>query len=149
MRCVVQRVAEASVEVKGSIVSSIGKGILALVSFTHGDGVEDLDYVAQKILGLRIFDDEKGVMNLSLSEAGGGLMIVSQFTLHGDARKGRRPSYSGAMPPQEAAQRYDEFLALCKTRHPVVQSGVFGALMGVRLLNDGPVTILLDSRRLF
>jgi D-tyrosyl-tRNA(Tyr) deacylase len=149
MRCVVQRVAEASVEVNGAIVSSIGNGILALVSFTHGDGGEDLEYVAQKILGLRIFDDERGIMNLSLSEAGGGLMIVSQFTLHGDARKGRRPSYSGAMPPQEAAQQYNEFLALCKTRHPLVQSGVFGALMGVRLLNDGPVTILLDSRRLF
>lgn len=149
MRAVVQRVLQAGVELDGMAVASIGRGMLALVGFHRDDTDADYEYIAGKILGLRIFDDGSGVMNHTLSEAGGGLLLVSQFTLYGDARKGRRPSYSGAMPPGPAREMFDRFIAHCRRLHPVVEKGVFGADMTVNLVNWGPVTILLDSGRLF
>ena len=123
--------------------------MLALVGFHRDDTDADSEYIAGKLLGLRIFDDAAGVMNLNLSEAGGGLLLVSQFTLYGDARKGRRPSYSEAMAPGPAREMFDRFTARCRELHPVVERGLFGAEMMVSLVNWGPVTILLDSARLF
>ncbi len=149
MRAVVQRVERASVEVEGREHASIGPGLLVLVGFAPADGGAEMEYIAQKILELRIFNDEKGVMNLSLAETGGELLLVSQFTLYGDARRGRRPSYSAAMTPAKAAQSYARFVELCASRHGVVKSGVFGADMRVELVNSGPVTILLDSSKAF
>lgn len=149
MRAVVQRVERASVEAEGRMLASIGGGVLALVGFALGDGESDMDYISRKILELRIFNDKNGVMNLSLADTGGGLLLVSQFTLYGDARRGRRPSYSGAMPPAEAAQNYRRFVELCASRHGAVRSGLFGADMRIELVNSGPVTILLDSSRAF
>ncbi|HNR88789.1 MAG TPA: D-aminoacyl-tRNA deacylase [Spirochaetota bacterium] len=147
MRAVLQRVLSASVTINGEVVSAIGPGMLALVGFRRGDTDDDMAYLIDKTLGVRIFDDERGVMNRSLAEIDGELLVVSQFTLYGDARKGRRPSYSEAMPPDEARVLYDAFLRRCRERHPRVCGGVFGADMKVALVNDGPVTILLDSSR--
>lgn len=149
MRAVVQRVLQAGVECDDSAVASIGRGMLALVGFHRDDTDADCEYIAGKLLGLRIFDDDSGVMNLTLSETGGGLLLVSQFTLYGDARKGRRPSYSEAMAPAPAREMFDRFVERCRALHPVVERGVFGAEMMVSLVNWGPVTILLDSARLF
>lgn len=149
MRAVVQRVSQAGVEIDGTTVASIGRGMLALVGIHRDDTDADIEYIAGKLLGLRIFDDASGVMNQTLSETGGGLLLVSQFTLYGDARKGRRPSYSGAMPPGPAREMFDRFVARCRALHPVVEQGVFGTEMMVNLVNRGPVTILLDSTRLF
>ncbi|HPI15046.1 MAG: D-aminoacyl-tRNA deacylase [Spirochaetota bacterium] len=149
MRAVVQRVLKAGVECDGSAVASIDRGMLALVGFHRDDTDADSEYITGKLLGLRIFDDAAGVMNLNLSEAGGGLLLVSQFTLYGDARKGRRPSYSEAMAPGPAREMFDRFTARCRELHPVVERGLFGAEMMVSLVNWGPVTILLDSARLF
>jgi D-tyrosyl-tRNA(Tyr) deacylase len=149
MRAVVQRVERASVEVEGSVRASIGPGLLVLVGFAPHDGAAEMEYIAQKILDLRVFNDESGVMNLSLADTGGELLLVSQFTLYGDARRGRRPSYSAAMAPSEAAQSYARFVELCASRHGRVKSGVFGADMRVELVNSGPVTILLDSSKAF
>ncbi|HSV96031.1 MAG TPA: D-aminoacyl-tRNA deacylase [Spirochaetota bacterium] len=149
MRAVVQRVLRAGVELDGSTVASIGGGMLALVGFHRDDTDADIEYIAGKLLGLRIFDDVSGVMNHTLSETGGGLLLVSQFTLYGDARRGRRPSYSEAMPPGPAREMFDRFVAHCRMLHPIVEHGVFGADMMVNLVNRGPVTILLDSDRLF
>ncbi len=149
MRTVVQRVLQAGVELDGSAVVSIGRGMLVLVGFHRDDTDTDLEYIAGKLLDLRIFDDGAGVMNQTLSETGGGLLLVSQFTLYGDARKGRRPSYSDAMPPGPAREMFNRFVARCRALHPAVEQGVFGAEMMVSLVNWGPVTILLDSARLF
>jgi D-aminoacyl-tRNA deacylase len=149
MRAVVQRVNEAAVKIDGRIVSSIGQGILALIGIYRDDSEKDMEYIAEKILQVRIFPDDRNLMNLSLTDINGELLIVSQFTLYGDARKGRRPSYSEAMPPEKAAQFYNTFLDLCKTKYPKISSGVFGAMMDISLMNSGPVTILLDSTRLF
>ncbi len=149
MRAVVQRVLQAGVECNGSPAASIGRGMLALVGFRRDDSDADCEYIAGKLLGLRIFNDDSGVMNLTLSETGGGLLLVSQFTLYGDARKGRRPSYSEAMAPEPAREMFDRFVARCRALHPIVEQGVFGAEMMVSLVNWGPVTILLDSARLF
>ncbi|TAL36780.1 MAG: D-tyrosyl-tRNA(Tyr) deacylase [Spirochaetes bacterium] len=149
MRAVVQRVLRAQVQVDGKVVSSIGRGLLVLAGLHRADTDEDLSYIANKILGLRVFDDEAGVMNLSLAEAGAELMVVSQFTLYGDARKGRRPSYSEAMPPGDAAGRFAAFVEMCASGFPGVKTGRFGADMHVEIVNDGPVTILLDSSRAF
>jgi D-tyrosyl-tRNA(Tyr) deacylase len=149
MRAVIQRVLQASVSVEGEVKTSIGAGMLVLAGFHGDDTVQDMEYIAEKILGLRIFDDEKGVMNRSLRETEGDLLVVSQFTLYGDARKGRRPSYSAAMPPAKASVFFSDFLEICRSKHGKVQAGVFGATMKVSLVNAGPVTILLDSRRQF
>ena len=149
MRAVVQRVEKASVEVDGKTVSSIGAGLLALVGFHRDDTSDDCEYIINKILNLRIFEDDGRMMNLSLLECGRELLIVSQFTLYGDARKGRRPSYSDAMPPDAAREFYQNFLELFKSRYDRTQSGIFGVDMKVSLVNSGPVTIMLDSRRLF
>ncbi|MBD5560627.1 MAG: D-tyrosyl-tRNA(Tyr) deacylase [Clostridia bacterium] len=149
MRAVVQRVREASVSVDGREVSRIGPGMLVLIGIGHGDSPEDAAYLAGKCAGLRIFEDSDGVMNRSLRDTGGDLLLVSQFTLLGDARKGRRPSYAGAAPPEQARPLFtvceEAFRSVC----PRVETGVFGADMQVALVNDGPVTILLDSKKEF
>jgi len=145
MRAVVQRVLRASVEVGGEIVASIGEGIMVLVGIHREDGPEDMEYVRGKILGLRIFDDDQGVMNLSVEDTGGEVLLISQFTLQGDARKGRRPSYSAAMPPEQAGQLFVRFVDSVRSRYPRVQTGIFGAEMDVSLVNSGPVTIVIDS----
>ncbi len=149
MRTVIQRVTSASVEVDGGEVASIGDGLLALTGFHCDDDVRDIEYIVNKILNLRIFDDNNGFMNHSLLDSSKELLVVSQFTLYGDARKGRRPSYSDAMPPEKASGFYDTFLEHCRSGYDIVKSGVFGANMKVNIVNSGPVTILLDSNRLF
>ena len=149
MRAVIQRVLHASVEVDGKVIASIGKGLLVLVGFIFDDTLRDAEYLINKILGLRIFDDENGVMNLSVEDQGWEILLVSQFTLYGDARKGKRPSYSKAMAPEKAAEFYGEFFQAFKNRYAPVQSGEFRAAMDVSLVNSGPVTILLDSRKEF
>jgi D-tyrosyl-tRNA(Tyr) deacylase len=146
MRTVLQRVSRAEVVVGGVSIAKIGKGILALVAVSRGDTAGDLDWTARKIFELRIFSDSEGKMNLSLEDIGGQLLVVSQFTLYGDCRKGRRPSYSDAAPPAEAERMYGEFVDLVRRRMPGVQTGQFQAMMEVSLTNDGPVTLILDSR---
>jgi len=149
MRAVVQRVSQARVEVDGQIAGAIGPGLAVLVGLHRSDTENDLAWMVDKILHLRIFDDEQGVMNRSLADVGGELLVVSQFTLHGDCRKGRRPSWNGAAPPELARPLYDRFLALCRARTVAVQAGVFQADMALTLTNSGPVTILLDSHKTF
>ncbi|MBN2040554.1 MAG: D-tyrosyl-tRNA(Tyr) deacylase [Spirochaetes bacterium] len=149
MRTVVQRVSEADIKVNSDAVASIGNGILALVGIHKDDEAKDMEYIADKLLNLRIFGDSNEAMNLSIQDIDGDILIVSQFTLYGDARKGRRPSFSGAMAPDKAVQYYDDFLKLCSGKYPKIKSGIFGAMMEVNLVNNGPVTILLDSRRNF
>jgi len=149
MRAVIQRVTQATVTVEGNIIASIDKGLCALVGLTATDTEKDLQYICQKIIGLRIFDDSDAFMNLSVADVDGHILLVPQFTLYGDARKGRRPSFSDAMKPEEASQLFDTFVALCKQHYPKVQQGKFQAYMQVSLINDGPVTILLDSSKLF
>jgi D-tyrosyl-tRNA(Tyr) deacylase len=149
MRAVVQRVREASVEVGGTRVSSIGPGLLVLLGVGRDDGPGDVQYVAGKIRDLRVFDDEQGRMNRAVAEVGGAVLIVSQFTLYGDVRKGRRPSFDQAAPPDLGRALYEAVAAELAASGVPVQTGVFGAVMQVRLVNDGPVTILLDSRRSF
>ncbi len=145
MRVVVQRVTRASVTIGGSTAGSIEGGLLLLVGFTAGDTEEELLWMAEKVLGLRVFTDEEGKMNLSLTEVGGGLLVVSQFTLYGDSRKGRRPSFVKAAHPDVATPLYDRFVALLRERAPArVETGEFGAMMQVELVNDGPVTLLLE-----
>ncbi len=149
MRSVVQRVTRAGVMVDGSVIASIESGLLVLVGFHRDDGRQDLEYTAQKILGLRIFDDEGGIMNRALPDVGGDLLLVSQFTLYGDARRSRRPSYSEAMAPADAEMKFNEFVSLCRSQYQKVHSGSFGAHMEVSIVNSGPVTILLESKKLF
>ncbi|HOO71250.1 MAG TPA: D-aminoacyl-tRNA deacylase [Spirochaetota bacterium] len=149
MRAVVQRVSRASVSVNENEVGSINTGLMVLLGLYKDDTDRDTDYIINKILGLRIFDDENGVMNRSIEDISGELLIISQFTLYGDARKGKRPSYSDAMPPLEAEEFYRSFLDTLKKRYVNVAEGIFGADMHVSLVNNGPVTILLDSSRLF
>ena len=149
MRAVVQRVKEASVKVDGHVAGSTGPGLLVLVGFHRDDTEKDSDYIISKITGLRIFGDSEGNMNLSVSETGGGILVVSQFTLYGDARRGKRPSFSDAMPPLEAGKFYDAFIAKFRSAYGTIESGVFGADMDVSLVNSGPVTIMLDSARGF
>jgi D-tyrosyl-tRNA(Tyr) deacylase len=126
------------------VTGSIGRGLLLLVGFNHADGEAQLEWMADKIAGLRIFSDDESRMNLDLAEAGGALLVVSQFTLYGDARKGRRPSFVDAAPPEHAVPLYERFLELLRERVGRVESGEFGAMMDVELVNDGPVTILLE-----
>ena len=144
MRCVVQRVSRASVRVDGSSVGEIGRGFLVLAGFRSGDGEEQLAWMADKLVGLRLFADAEGKMNLALGEAGGALLVVSQFTLYGDATKGRRPSFIDAAPPDVAEPLYQRFVALLKGRGVGVETGRFGAMMDVDLVNDGPVTLILE-----
>ncbi len=149
MRAVVQRVLCSSIKVDNNIVSSIGFGLVAFIGFHRDDLQSDMEYIANKILQLRVFNDEKNVMNKSLLEVEGELLIISQFTLYGDVRKGRRPSYSSSMPPEKASKFYNEFIELCKQKYRRVKSGIFRADMEIDLKNSGPVTILLDSNKLF
>ena len=149
MRCVVQRVTEASVTVDGETVGSIGPGMLALVGVSSEDTDADLKYIAEKTMHLRIYDDENGVMNRSVLEAGGAILAVSQFTLYGDARGGGRPSFIEAARPEEANRLYEELVALWRESGVQVETGVFRTDMQVSLVNDGPVTILMDSEKNF
>ena len=149
MRAVLQRVTRASVTVEGEIVGSIGAGLVVLLGITHDDTELDINYLVEKIAALRIFADEAGQMNLSVTETGGALLIVSQFTLYGEVRKGRRPSYSDAAPPELAETLYEKFVSQARERVAHVATGSFRRMMQVELVNDGPVTIMLDSRKLF
>ena len=146
MRAVVQRVSQAEVVVDGKHVGRIGPGLLALVAISRNDTEKELLWMARKIIELRIFDDTEGKLNLSLQEVHGQLLVVSQFTLYGDCKKGRRPSYTEAAPPSEAEKLYQDFLALVRRLVPDVQTGQFQAMMQVTLTNSGPVTLILDSR---
>jgi len=146
MRAVVQRVREASVVVDGVRVAAIGPGLLVLCGVAPTDGDSDIDWLARKIVSLRIFDDAAGVMNRSIGEAGGDILAVSQFTLHASMRKGARPSYSAAAPPEQAQPLFDAFVHKLEDHHGRrVATGVFGAHMHVALINDGPVTLWLDT----
>ncbi len=149
MRAVVQRVTEARVEVAGEVVGEIGAGLLVLLGVARDDARDDADYLAEKINNLRVFDDDQGKMNRSLLETGGAMLAVSQFTLYGDVRRGRRPSYSDAAEPEKANELYQYFVERVRSFGVKVETGVFQAMMKVSLVNDGPVTILLDSRKLF
>jgi D-aminoacyl-tRNA deacylase len=149
MRAVVQRVSSASVAVEGDIVGQIGEGLLVLVGVAAEDTEHDVAYTADKIVNLRIFEDEDGRMNRSILETGGEVLAISQFTLLGDCRKGRRPSFIGAADPGEAKRLYEEFSAAIKRHGIVVSTGRFQAMMEVSLVNHGPVTILIDSRKAF
>ena len=149
VRAVVQRVAEASCRVEGEVVGAIGPGLVVLLGVGSGDTDRDASYLADKVLNLRVFEDEAGQMNRSALDVVGGLLVVSQFTLLGDVRKGRRPSYSDAAPPEEANRLYEHFVERLRPSGLPVATGVFRAPMDVALVNQGPVTILLDSRKLF
>ena len=149
MRAVVQRVSSASVAIDQQVVGRIERGLVALVGIVKGDGPADIDYTSGKIRDLRIFPDEAGRMNRSVVEAGGAVLVVSQFTLAGDVRRGRRPDFDDAAPPDVARALYDELVARLRADGVPVETGVFQAHMAVELVNDGPVTILLDSRRVF
>ena len=149
MRAVLLRVKEASVRVDGQVVGQIGRGLLVLLGVGTGDAEPDADFLVDKVLNLRIFPDEAGAMNRSLALIAGELLVVSQFTLYGDARKGRRPSFIDAAPPEEAHRLYRYYVDKARASGLRVEEGVFKAMMDVSLLNDGPVTILLDSRKEF
>ncbi|HRW95350.1 MAG TPA: D-aminoacyl-tRNA deacylase [Bacteroidales bacterium] len=147
MRTVIQRVTEASVKIEGSLKGSIGPGMLILAGFEEEDSREDLEWMVRKIANLRIFDDEQGAMNLSVSQVSGQLLVVSQFTLHASTRKGNRPSYVKAAVPDIAIPLYESFCELLQAYTGiVVETGTFGAHMEVQLVNDGPVTIIIDSK---
>ncbi|MEQ8786054.1 MAG: D-aminoacyl-tRNA deacylase [Pirellulaceae bacterium] len=147
MRTVVQRVTSASVTVDDQVVGRIDHGMLVLLGVADDDGRDDVDYLVEKLLGLRIFADDEGKMNRSLLDSGGAMLVVSQFTLLGDCRKGRRPSFIKAAPPELGEQLYNEFVQAVASRGVQVATGVFRAHMDVELVNDGPVTLLLDSKR--
>lgn len=144
MRVVLQRVSRAKVTVDGRVTGQIGAGLLLLVGFAEGDTPDTLRWMAGKAVDLRVFRDDAGRMNRSVLEAGGGVLVVSQFTLYGDARKGRRPSFVGAAPPEVAIPLYEQFIDILKTLISPVETGEFGAMMDVELVNDGPVTLLLE-----
>ncbi len=145
LRSVVQRVSWARVSVEGQEVGSVGKGLCVLVGVTHEDGPKDVEWMADKLIHLRIFEDEAGKMNKSLMDVGGAMMLVSQFTLLGDCRRGRRPSFLGAALPEKAREVYDGLIAAVRSRGVSVASGVFQAEMAVELCNAGPVTLIIDS----
>jgi D-tyrosyl-tRNA(Tyr) deacylase len=148
MRAVVQRVRQARAEVEGLVVGEIGHGLLVLLGVAKTDTRQDADYMADKLSGLRIFADDAGKMNHDVREAGGSLLIVSQFTLYGDVRRGRRPGFDGAADPQQARSLYEYFVEAVRARGVPVQTGTFQAHMSVHLVNDGPVTIIVDSERI-
>lgn len=145
MKLVIQRVREARVIVDGSTTGAIRAGLLVLIGVARSDTADDAEYLVDKLLGLRIFSDPEGKMNRNIEEAGGSLLLVSQFTLYGDCRKGRRPSFDAAAPPDQALSLYTRFVELARKGHVPVETGVFQASMQVHLVNDGPVTILIDS----
>jgi D-tyrosyl-tRNA(Tyr) deacylase len=149
MRAVVQRVTQARVEVAGAVVGAIERGFLILLGVADSDTTADAVYLAEKTAGLRIFEDDAGKMNLSLQEVGGAVLAVSQFTLLGDCRKGRRPGFTDAAPPELADPLYNEYIAALRAAGLTVATGVFRAEMQVHLVNNGPVTLLLDSRKIF
>jgi D-aminoacyl-tRNA deacylase len=149
MRSVIQRVSRASVSVDGRVVGQIGGGLLVFVGVASGDEAADIDYTASKIRELRIFADDQGRMNRSVVEVGGGVLVISQFTLLADVRRGRRPGFDGAAAPEIAKSAYEDLVARLRGSGLQVETGVFQAHMHIDLVNDGPVTILLDSRRLF
>jgi len=149
VRAVVQRSQRARVEVEGKIVGRIEKGMVVFLGIGAGDGEQDCRYLAAKIADLRIFEDRDGRMNCSVREAKGEILCVSQFTLYGDCRKGRRPSFVAAAPPEQAKALYERFCELLREEGLTVVTGIFQAMMGVMVHNDGPVTILLDSRKTF
>jgi len=149
MRAVVQRVTRASVTVDDEVIGKIGNGLVVLIGIARDDTKVEAAYLVDKITSLRIFDDEEGKMNLSLKDVNGGLLIVSQFTLYGDVRRGLRPSWSDAAPPEVAEPLYDFFVRQAGTAISDIATGKFQAMMQVELVNDGPVTILLDSKKLF
>ena len=145
MRVVLQRVSRGEVRIDGSVVGRVGRGFVLLAGFGTADDDAALSWMADKVLGLRLFPDADGRMNLSLTDVAGGILVISQFTLYGDARKGRRPSFVDAAPPDLAIPLYERFLALLRERLPGrVESGEFGAMMDVELVNDGPVTLILE-----
>jgi len=149
MRAVLQRVTCARVTVEGETVGEIESGLVVLLGIAGDDGEQDVKYLVEKIAGLRLFDDADGRMNLSVTDVGGGLLIVSQFTLYGDVRRGRRPSWSEAAPPEVAEPLYESFVREARRFVSRVATGSFRRMMKVELVNDGPVTILVDSRKLF
>src|SRR6185312_12475061 len=146
MRVVVQRSKEANVKVNSEIVGSIPKGFVLLVGVTHEDNEKDAAFLADKIANLRVFEDESGKMNLSILDKGGEILSVSQFTLYGDCRKGRRPNFMEAARPEQANQLYEIFNSLLREKGIKVETGIFGAMMDVELINDGPVTLIVDSK---
>lgn len=146
MKVVVQRVSEAKVEVDHQTVGQIDQGLLLLVGITDGDSLKDIEVIVQKLINLRIFEDDEGKMNLSLIDVGGAILSVSQFTLYGDVRKGRRPSFAKAAAPQEAEKLYDEFNRYIEAQGVNVETGQFGAMMDVSLINDGPVTFVIEAK---
>jgi D-tyrosyl-tRNA(Tyr) deacylase len=146
MRAVVQRVRDARVWIDGEVVGEIGRGLLVLLGVTHTDTAEQARWLAEKVVGLRIFEDEQGKMNRDVTEAGGGVLVVSQFTLYGDCRKGRRPSFIDAAPPEIAIPLYEAFVDAVKALGVPAATGRFGAMMQVELVNDGPVTLIVDSK---
>ncbi|AIE60858.1 D-aminoacyl-tRNA deacylase [Bacillus methanolicus] len=146
MRVVVQRSKEAKVTVDGSIVGEISKGFVLLVGVTHHDKEEDAQFLADKIANLRVFEDENGKMNLSLLDVGGEILSVSQFTLYGDCRKGRRPNFMEAAKPEHALNIYESFNTFLREKGLKVETGIFGAMMDVQLINDGPVTLIVESK---
>lgn len=146
MRCLVQRSLTSSVEVDNKIIGKIDSGLVILVGFTDTDEIKDIDYMVNKVLNLRIFDDENGVMNKSLLDINGELLVVSQFTLYADASKGRRPSYVKALSSEKAIPLYELFISKLKENNVKVETGKFGAEMKVNITNDGPVTIWIESR---
>jgi D-tyrosyl-tRNA(Tyr) deacylase len=147
VRAVIQRVSQASVDVNGECVGSIGAGLVILLGVTHDDTESDAEYLSAKATNLRVFEDAGGKMNSSLLETGGGVLVVSQFTLYGDCRKGRRPSFDSAAPPEQARRLYEYFVECLKKNQCRVATGVFQAKMRVSLTNEGPVTFILDSNR--
>lgn len=144
MRCVIQRSGPARVTIDGREAGAIERGLVVLAAFAPGDTAAELEWMARKLPLLRIFEDDEGRMNRSLAEVGGGILLVSQFTLYGDCRKGHRPSFTASAPPAAAEEMYERFSGLLRRQWPLVAEGVFGAMMRVELVNDGPVTIILD-----
>jgi len=149
MRAVVQRVSRAQVAVQGEVTGRINRGIVVLLAVGNADGESDADYLADKIIGLRIFEDESGKMNLAVSDIRGEVLVVSQFTLYGDVRRGKRPSYDQAAPPQQARELYEYFVERIRATGLVCETGRFQETMQVELVNEGPVTIILDSAKTF
>lgn len=149
MRAVVQRVSSSSVSVDGNVVGKIDKGFNVLLGISVDDTLDDLKYIKDKIINLRVFEDENGKLNLSLKDVGGELLLVSQFTLYGDCRKGRRPNFMQAKGGDEAKELYEKFVAMCREEDIKVETGIFAADMKVSIENDGPVTLLLESKKTF
>ncbi len=149
MRAIIQRVTRSNLYINNKLYSSINKGMLVLLAIEKNDECEDLEYIAKKTLGLRIFSDSEDKMNLSIKDIDGDIMIVSQFTLYGDARKGNRPSFSNSADPKKAEYFYEKFIDKIKENIKIVETGVFGADMQIEFVNDGPVTIQLDSSKIY